>query len=72
MYPLISLRLRYSFDSYQPPFEKWFNYRSTQTTRFQTLNINETIENSGCMAVELISVVKDEELSMLIEYIIVL
>ena len=42
-------------------------YTSTKTTQLQTISIN--LERAfGLMAVELASVVKDEELLLLIEY----
>ena len=61
-YTPISLKVKHSFHLTQS-----ITYNSTQTTQLQTININ-LVLSFGHMAVELASVVKDEELLLLIEY----
>ena len=61
-YKPISLKIKHSFLLNQSN-----TYNSTQTTQLQTININ-LVLSFGHMAVELGSVVKDEELLLLIEY----
>ena len=60
--PPISLKLKHSDHLSQS-----ITYTSTKATRSQTININ-LVLSFGHMAVELGSVVKDEELLLLIEY----
>ena len=66
-YPLISLKTYHGIAIEQDILDLENYYRSTQTTRSQTIDINLTIP-SGCMAVDLDSAVKDEVLLMSIEY----
>ena len=61
-YTPISLKVKHSDHLTQS-----ITYTSTQATRLQTININ-LVLSFGHMAVELGSVVKDEELLLLIEY----
>ena len=61
-YPPISLKIKHGFLLNQSN-----TYNSTQTTQLQTININ-LVLSFGHMGVELGSVVKDEELLLLIEY----
>ena len=61
-YTPISLKVKHSFHLTQSN-----TFTSTQTTQLQTININ-LVLSFGHMAVELTSVVKDEELLLLIEY----
>ena len=61
-YTPISLKIKHSFLLNQS-----ITYNSTQSTQLQTININSVL-SFGHMAVELGSVVKDEELLLLIEY----
>ena len=61
-YTSISLKVKHSFHLTQS-----ITYTSTQTTQLQTININ-LVLSFGHMVVELASVVKDEELLLLIEY----
>ena len=61
-YTPISLKIKHSDHLTQS-----ITYTSTQSTRSQTININ-LVLSFGHMAVELGSVVKDEELLLLIEY----
>jgi len=61
-YTPISLKVKHSDHLTQS-----ITYTSTQATQLQTININ-LVLSFGHMAVELASVVKDEELLLLIEY----
>ena len=61
-YTPISLKVEHSSHLTQS-----ITYNSTQTTQLQTININ-LVLSFGHMAVDLASVVKDEELLLLIEY----
>jgi len=61
-YTPISLKVKHSFHLTQPN-----TFTSTQKPQLQTININLVLP-FGLMAVELVSVVKDEELLLLIEY----
>ena len=61
-YTPISLKVKHGFHLTQRN-----TYTSTQATQLQTININ-LVLSFGLMAVELGSVVKDEELLLLIEY----
>ena len=61
-YTPISLKVKHSFHLTQSN-----TYTSTQATQLQTINCN-LVLTFGFMGVELASVVKDEELLLLIEY----
>ena len=61
-YTPISLKIKHSSRLTQS-----ITFTSTQATQLQTININLTLAY-GLVAVELASVVKDEELLLLIEY----
>ena len=66
--PIISLKIYHGIAIEQDILDlENYYYRSTQTTRLQTIDNNLTVP-SGCMAVDLDSAVKDEVLLMLIEY----